>query len=739
MRGETLTTTADVDAALGIGARKSPKGPAATQAGGSSRAGGPAREGRGRNGAAAAGATGHEVEEEGSDASATYEAFDFEVDTDESADGDGEEAGAVATRGSPRGPSHREALENVVSQRRAVKKGAAVAGEGEGRGQGPRRSPTGGDGAGDGAGGEPAITYDPRMTLAYLSQRALPAFASARAVMTEVQARVPGFNPETVLDFGAGAGSSTAASRSVWDTVGEVTAVEPSQSMTEALRSVVGADVPDLRVRRSLTQLLPHVTGQDTPQHDLVLAHHVLSELPNDGARATAVALLWRMLRPGGIILISEFGDAFGSHTVRCARQMLIDESDRLQNQLREELPSLPRARSLPMEPRLRGAELKMALRSALRDRAKVGVPSPARVCLRSLTACTPRRCQERGRQVDVSDLVGHVARSASRLPVGSLPAEARAAAQASGGRQRGAAATAGTPRHALGKVSPEPAPTPAPAAARGSIADTIRPTDPPERFLAAMAEEQGEWGENAASAPPRAEAASGALPATGTGLEYEYEYVYEEDEEAGRGKEVEEGEEGEEALLDEVELTGLEDMSDDTEAQVMALTEEELAALPHGVASQIREVQRRVAERSGPRGSGPARGLHTSRTVRAQGGALPTPTPASGPEYEYVYEEVPSEELEGEDQEAAAAPAAGDSADGPLRVQTEELQRMVETTMGISEAESFTVPRAVVIAPCTHQHTVRGEAWPPHITHRLLTAGPRRPAASSARCRGGR
>lgn len=362
MRGEALTTTLDLDAALGIGPKSSKKRSSATEDG-------PARVGRKDRAAGAAAARGDE--EEGSDASGTYEAFDFEVDTDESAEEGGDEA--AASRGSPRGPSHREALENVVSQRRSVKKAAPVAGEEKGKGRGAAAG--GGDRGGDGAGGEPTITYDPRMTLAYLSQRALPAFASARAVMTEVQARMADFNPETVLDFGAGAGSAAAASRSVWDTVGEVTAVEPSQSMTEALRTVLGADVADLRVRRSLTQLLPHVTGQETPQHDLVLAHHVLTDLPDDGARATAVALLWRMLRPGGVIVISEFGDAFGSHTVRCARQMLIDESARLQNQLREEVPALLRARALPMEPRLRGAELKMALRSALRDRAKVSAP----------------------------------------------------------------------------------------------------------------------------------------------------------------------------------------------------------------------------------------------------------------------------------------------------------------------------------------------------------------------------
>ena len=57
----------------------------------------------------------------------------------------------------------------------------------------------------------------------------------------------------------------------------------------------------DLRFRRSLTELLPKTAHESMVTHDLVMAHYTLSELSNDNARASAMAVLWRLVAPGGL------------------------------------------------------------------------------------------------------------------------------------------------------------------------------------------------------------------------------------------------------------------------------------------------------------------------------------------------------------------------------------------------------------------------------------------------------
>lgn len=168
-----------------------------------------------------------------------------------------------------------------------------------------------------------------------------------------------------------------------------------------------------MRWRRSLAQLLPgegepdqvgrragHPHPRPTnhrspqlPQFDLVLAHQSLGDLPTDLARATAVSLLWRLTRPGGVLLMSEFGDPYGFFTVRCGRQLLLDESHRLQAALAAAHPGLvPEPATAPMSLRLVAAEEKIRLREARRQRMLVrrAVGCVKGVYLPSLTTRPP-------------------------------------------------------------------------------------------------------------------------------------------------------------------------------------------------------------------------------------------------------------------------------------------------------------------------------------------------------------
>lgn len=58
---------------------------------------------------------------------------------------------------------------------------------------------------------------------------------------------------------------------------------------------------------------------------DMTIASFTLTELPSDAARVAAVQLLYELLDVGGMLVLIENGNPQGSHTVRTARQFILD------------------------------------------------------------------------------------------------------------------------------------------------------------------------------------------------------------------------------------------------------------------------------------------------------------------------------------------------------------------------------------------------------------------------------
>jgi ribosomal protein RSM22 (predicted rRNA methylase) len=56
--------------------------------------------------------------------------------------------------------------------------------------------------------------------------------------------------------------------------------------------------------------------------YSLVTAAYAVAELPTAEQRVAVTALLWRLVAPGGALVVIEHGDARGSHVVRSMRQV---------------------------------------------------------------------------------------------------------------------------------------------------------------------------------------------------------------------------------------------------------------------------------------------------------------------------------------------------------------------------------------------------------------------------------
>ncbi|KAF4322156.1 hypothetical protein BBO99_00001310 [Phytophthora kernoviae] len=169
----------------------------------------------------------------------------------------------------------------------------------------------------------PPFSYGPSETLAYLAFEMEGTYASTHAVFSELQKRLPEFKPKSVLDFGAGPGTSSWVAKEFYgETVDKYRVVEPSQSMVDAAE-VLLEGFPGLSVRRSIADLTRDIDAGN--KYDLVVVSFVFSDITNDFERVATTSALWELLNENGCLVVVDKGSPWGSHNVRSARQFVLD------------------------------------------------------------------------------------------------------------------------------------------------------------------------------------------------------------------------------------------------------------------------------------------------------------------------------------------------------------------------------------------------------------------------------
>jgi len=204
----------------------------------------------------------------------------------------------------------------------------------------------------------PPIRYSWKESLAYAAFDMIPFYGILRRVYRDSLARVDEetrSNYKTMLDFGGGPGTGILAARdekSLLPGLREGLIVDPSRSMWElAVKLNLGQidyrneSVEDIlqkfREERessfgllwcpSLPKLVQGLESRQMPQYDIVNCSLSLSELSNAQAQLITFALLWRLVAPGGTLIITERGDeAIGQQTIQLVRSAFIDDKERL-------------------------------------------------------------------------------------------------------------------------------------------------------------------------------------------------------------------------------------------------------------------------------------------------------------------------------------------------------------------------------------------------------------------------
>lgn len=174
--------------------------------------------------------------------------------------------------------------------------------------------------------GQSARGVDSPAALAAYAVTRLPAtFAALSAALTEARARLPEWEPRSLLDAGAGPGVSAWAAEAVWPSLRQATLLERDQRML-MLGTELLAEAPPGELETSWRQVdLTGSWGKPTPEPaDLVTCAYVLNELP-EAQRADLVARLWAATEPatGALALVAP-GTPAGFAVIRAARDQLI-------------------------------------------------------------------------------------------------------------------------------------------------------------------------------------------------------------------------------------------------------------------------------------------------------------------------------------------------------------------------------------------------------------------------------
>ncbi|CAJ1954596.1 unnamed protein product [Cylindrotheca closterium] len=175
------------------------------------------------------------------------------------------------------------------------------------------------------------VYYGHDETLATLKHRMMPTYAVTRRVLNECQSLLgkENWQPQRVLDFGIGCGSSSVAALDLFDSIDWIHGIEPSKAMRDCSQAIVEGVTKDRSIptRVTFSTTLPNDESSATTggSFDLALCCYTAMELPDVMSTLAAAALMFEKLKPGGVFVMIEPGTPDGFNSIRSVRNMLLD------------------------------------------------------------------------------------------------------------------------------------------------------------------------------------------------------------------------------------------------------------------------------------------------------------------------------------------------------------------------------------------------------------------------------
>ncbi|KAJ2716910.1 37S ribosomal protein S22 [Coemansia spiralis] len=166
------------------------------------------------------------------------------------------------------------------------------------------------------------VEYGPGETAAYVAALATGTYGVLINVFDEIATRIPGFAPQSMLDFGSGPGTALWAAQELWrGAVRRYTGIDVSEAMIQCAERLIGA-LPAQNTPERIEFLRYLAPEQPNATADLVVAAFVLSELPSDASRQTTVETLWSYT--ADTLVLIDRGTPHASQMVSDARDHLL-------------------------------------------------------------------------------------------------------------------------------------------------------------------------------------------------------------------------------------------------------------------------------------------------------------------------------------------------------------------------------------------------------------------------------
>ena len=148
--------------------------------------------------------------------------------------------------------------------------------------------------------------------LSYLAARMPATYAANTMVMSGIAKLYPEFEPKSVLDIGAGPGTSTIAARHYFDSIETAQLVEPNYHLKKA-----GVDFLSTPLEGATWNTTKVEDFKATSTYDLVIASYVLNEIAPQKLGAL-IEKLWASC--SGVLMILEPGTPQGAGIIQAVR-----------------------------------------------------------------------------------------------------------------------------------------------------------------------------------------------------------------------------------------------------------------------------------------------------------------------------------------------------------------------------------------------------------------------------------
>ncbi|NLV91688.1 MAG: rRNA methyltransferase [Firmicutes bacterium] len=161
---------------------------------------------------------------------------------------------------------------------------------------------------------------------AYAAFRLPATYAAVYAALEQVREGQPGWQPQTLMDVGAGPGTVMWAAAAVWPSLQQVSSLERESAMI-ALGKRLAEHSEHSALKQANWRQVDLTTEWDAASADLVTASYVLNEL-TQADRRSLVNKLWSLTET--VLVVIEPGTPEGFAAIREVREQLAGEGARI-------------------------------------------------------------------------------------------------------------------------------------------------------------------------------------------------------------------------------------------------------------------------------------------------------------------------------------------------------------------------------------------------------------------------